>query len=98
MGSKVSNRLVRIQVLLTESEREAFRREAERQGQSLSGWLRESGVERLDESGDRRKITTQAGLQKFFAECDRREKGREPDWEGHLRVMDSSRGRGRSGT
>lgn len=94
----MSNRLVRIQVLLPESEREAFRREAERQGQSLSGWLRESGVERLDESGDRRKITTPAQLRKFFAACDRREQEREPDWKEHLSVIDASRGRGRSGT
>ena len=99
MGKKVRNHLVRIQVLLTEEEREAFRREAEKEGQSLSGWLRERGMRQLEESDrKRRTIATSAGLRKFFAGCDRREKEREPDWDEHLRVMDSSRRRGRSDT
>ena len=77
----------------------SFRRAAEQQGQSLSGWLREGSVERLDDNGAPRKFTTQAELKKFFAECHRREKGREPDWEDHLKVkVDTSRARGQSGT
>jgi hypothetical protein len=99
MSSKLHNKLVRIQVLLSESEREAFRREADRQGQSLSGWLRESGVERLDEKkGEKKKLSTVADLKRFFTECSRREKDREPDWDDHLKVMESSRRSGRSDT
>jgi len=97
MRSKLHNKPVRVQVLLTESEREAFRREAELRGQSLSGWLRESGIERLEEEREK-SISSAAELKRFFAECRRREKDREPDWKDHLRVMESSRGRGQSNT
>jgi hypothetical protein len=97
MRSRARNKPVRVQVLLTESEREAFRREAELRGQSLSGWLRESGIERLEEDAEKR-MSTAAELKKFFAECGHREKEREPDWSDHQRVMETSRGRGRSNT
>ena len=97
MSPKLHNKPVRVQVLLTEAEREAFRREAELRGQSLSGWLRESGIERLEEEREK-KISTTAELKRFFADCRRREKEREPDWKDHLRVIESSRRRGQSGT
>ena len=98
MRSKVSSRVVRVQVLMSESEREAFRREAERQGQSLSGWLRERGVETLEERRAEKQIATAADLRKFFTECRRRENEREPDWKKHLRVIEESRARGKSDT
>jgi hypothetical protein len=82
---------------MTESERDAFRHEAERRGQSLSGWLRESGIERLEEESEKR-ISTAADLKRFFAECRRQEKEREPDWKDHLRTIELSRNRGRSDT
>jgi hypothetical protein len=97
---KALNRLVRVQVLISETEREAFRVEAEREGQSLSGWLRERGLEGLDARSSRKKIGSVAELKKFFAACDRREKGRgeEPDWKEHLRVIDASRAAGQADT
>ncbi len=39
--------MTRIQVLLDEAEREEFRRQAEREGVSLSAWLRRAARERL---------------------------------------------------
>ncbi|HVR37923.1 MAG TPA: antitoxin [Thermoanaerobaculia bacterium] len=45
-----------------------------------------------------KKIATASDLRKFFAACRRRETEREPEWNAHLRMMDASRGRGRSGT
>jgi molybdopterin biosynthesis enzyme MoaB len=75
MRRKVDSKRVRIQVLLSESEREAFRREADREGQSLSSWLRESGVERLEgKKVEKKKRRTTAELKRFFSECTRREK------------------------
>jgi len=44
------------------------------------------------------KITSAADLRRFFKACDLREKGREPDWRAHLKVMDESRKAGRSRT
>ena len=39
--------MTRVQVLLEEQERGQFRREAEREGLSLSAWLRRAGQDRL---------------------------------------------------
>jgi hypothetical protein len=96
--AKAHNSTVRVQVLVDETEREAFRQVAEREGKSLSGWLRESAKERLEASKAANRITSVADLKKFFKACDLREKGREPDWQEHLRAMEESRATGRSDT
>lgn len=81
--------MIRVQVLLSEEEREALRRQAEREGQSLSGWIREAAVGKL-ESLDR-ALASGDELKEFFAERQDRERGREPDWEDHLEVIGRSR-------
>ncbi len=90
--------IVRVQVLIEATEREAFRQVAEQEGKSLSGWLRESALDRLEATKAAAKITSAADLRKFFKACDLREKGREPDWEEHLKTMEESRKTGRSHT
>jgi hypothetical protein len=90
--------IVRVQVLIKETEREAFRQVAEQEGKSLSGWLRESALDRLEARRAAAKIASAADLRKFFKACDLREKGREPDWEEHLATMEQSRATGRSRT
>ena len=87
----------RIQVLLDESEQEHFRQQALREGLSLSAWLRQAGQERL-RSRRGRRLSTQRELRDFFRAVDAREKGREPDWDEHLAVIDRSRASGSSGT
>jgi hypothetical protein len=84
--------------LIKEREREAFRQEAEREGKSLSGWLRESALDRLETTKAAAKMTLASDLRKFFKACDLREKGREADWEEHLKDMEQSRATGRSDT
>ena len=98
MARKLHNRQVRVQVLIEAEEREAFRRAAEEAGKSLSSWMRESALAKLDASGDAPRFKSAADLKKFFKACDLREKGREPDWDEHLRVINQSRGSGRSPT
>jgi CRISPR/Cas system CSM-associated protein Csm2 small subunit len=98
MATNAHNSIVRVQVLIKEREREAFRQVAEQEGKSLSGWLRESALDRLEATKAAAKITSPADLRKFFKACDRREKGREPEWEEHLKAMEESRETGRSGT
>lgn len=89
----------RVQVVLDEEEREVFRRAARAAGTSLSAWLREAGHQRIEEEERPGRIESLAELDAFFAECDRRAgPGREPDWERHREVIDSSRGSGASGT
>lgn len=90
--------MVRIQVLVDEKERETFRQLAEKEGLSLSGWLRRLATERAEHTSSRNRIGNLSELERFFRACDRREKGsgREPDWNEHLKVMERSRGEGRS--
>ena len=88
----------RVQVLLSPEEEEAFRRVAEREGMSLSAWLRQAGLARLESWSQRQRIRTVEALGLFFADCDEREQGPEPDWNDHLETMRRSRSRGDSGT
>jgi CRISPR/Cas system CSM-associated protein Csm2 small subunit len=98
MATNSHNSIVRVQVLIKEQEREAFRQVAEQEGKSLSGWLRESALDRLEATKASAKMTSAADLRKFFKACDRRENGREPDWEEHLKTIEESRKTGRSPT
>lgn len=80
----------RVQVVVSEEERERFRREAERRGQSLSSWMREAALERAAEQPVDRFATAE-DVRAFFAACDaEREEGREPDWEQHRMVIEDS--------
>jgi hypothetical protein len=88
----------RIQVVLDEKEREQFRREAASEGISLSAWMREAARERAASAGTRPRHLDAEGLRAFFAECDARETGSEPDWEQHLRVIEHSARSGGTGT
>ena len=90
----------RIQVLLDPEERELFRRLARQRGLSLSGWLREAALARATEEGRLAPLRTVEALRKFWAACDARAAGREPDWEEHLAVLDASKreGAGEVGT
>jgi hypothetical protein len=87
----------RVQVLVHEGEQEQFRQQAEREGLSLSAWLRCAGQERLGARRARR-LASLRDLKAFFRAVDAREKGREPDWEEHEAVVARSRASGQSGT
>lgn len=81
----------RIQIVVDEGEKERFRRGAEREGKTLSGWLRDLARERLEAQEERRRLDTVEELRAFFAASDEREgDAREPDWEEHRRVIDAS--------
>ncbi len=84
----------RVQVILSEAEREAFRRQAAAKKMSLSTWLREAGLKQLaaEQTGPLRTV---AELREFFGSLPE-EPGTEPDWDEHVRVMAESRRRGAS--
>jgi hypothetical protein len=88
----------RVQVLVSEQEKEAFREMAEREGVSLSAWLRKAGLERLAESEQRDRLDSPEKLRAFFAACDERESGAEPDWDDHKRMIEASKRSGASDT
>ncbi|HHQ48031.1 MAG TPA: antitoxin [Acidobacteria bacterium] len=84
----------RVQIVMDEMEREELRRAAARDGLSLSEWLRRAARERL-ETQRGSMMSSVEELRVFFEECDRREEGREPDWEEHRRMIEESRASGR---
>jgi len=84
----------RIQLVIDERERDAFRRRAQAEGRTLSEWLREAGRERLARS-EPGALSTARELARFFAACDAAEaEGREPDWDAHLATVQASRREG----
>lgn len=86
---------IRVQVVLDERERAAFRRQARLEGLSLSAWLREAGRERLSEQEGMPRFADRESLAAFFERCDRHAgEGKEPDWAEHRQVIDASRGEG----
>ncbi len=82
----------RIHVLIDAAEREAFRAQAQREGRSLSEWLREAGRARL-ESARGRVLRSPSELPAFFAALDARrgDERREEDWETVKQRIASSR-------
>jgi predicted kinase len=72
----------RIHVVIDATEREAFRAQAQRDGLSLSEWLREAARERLERARSRPLRTTD-DLEAFFRALDERrhDDGPEEDWE-----------------
>ena len=87
----------RVQVVMDEIEREAFRQAAAREGLSLSDWLRRAARQRL-ESAVLPELSSVENLRAFFRECDAREQGTEPDWQQHRAVIEESKAKGRSAT
>ena len=87
----------RVQVVMDEIEREAFRQAAAREGLSLSDWLRRAARDRL-ESAAIPKLSSVEELRAFFSECDSRELGAEPDWQQHRTVIEESKATGRTAT
>ncbi len=80
----------RIHVVLDERERAAFQARADVEGRSLSEWLRLAARERLERERPARIVSAE-DLAAFFAACDLRETGQEPDWAEHLAIGDRSR-------
>lgn len=79
----------RIHIVVDEEEKERFRRQAAREGKSLSAWLRTAARERLSRR-ERPALDDVEELRTFFEACDERETAPEPDWEEHRRVIDRS--------
>ena len=84
---------VRIHLVMAEEEKARMERAAKAQGLTLSAWLREAARERL-ESVAPPGLSSVGELRGFFAQCDGRETGREPDWEAHRQVIEASKTRG----
>lgn len=86
----------RVQVILDDKEVSEFKSQALRESKSLSAWLRSAGKKMLEMNQRKKQLSEYQSLKHFFDQCNEREKGIEPDWEEHKRlILDSSRGNNR---
>lgn len=80
----------RIHIVLDRAEKEQFQRRADREGKSLSAWLRDAARAQLADEAARESLDSEESLEAFFRDCDAREQGEEPDWPAHRRVIEKS--------
>lgn len=81
----------RVHIVVAAEDRAAYRAAADRQGLTLSAWLREAADAKLAEQ-EAAALATVEDLDQFFAACDEREgDGPEPDWSEHRAVIEASR-------
>jgi hypothetical protein len=85
----------RVQVILKPEEKVRLQRQAEREGTSLSAWLRQVALERLAQSAEAESLGSVPQLRDFWKRCAAIEEGQESDWEQQRSVIEHSR---RSGT
>lgn len=84
----------RIHLVLPAEEKERYRAIAEREGTTLSRWIREAVREKATKYDVSRQLDTLEDLESFFQECDQLHQGTEapePDWEEHERLIHQSR-------
>lgn len=87
--------MARVQILMSDEDRERFVYQAKREGMTLSAWLRLAARERLKAKQKQKPFESVEELEEFFRQSDeRRGDGVEPDWEDHLKVINESKMRG----
>jgi hypothetical protein len=88
----------RIHIVLQSDEKERYRALAEREGSSLSAWIRTAVREKAAGYEAARRLGSREALADFFKSLDRdhdaERAGPEPDWEQHLSTIAASRTRG----
>lgn len=90
--------VTRIHILVDETAKARYQGQAKREGKSLGAWMREAAQEKLEAMASSRRIDSPDELRRFFQACDVRERGSEPDWDEHRRVIDRSRTAGLDAT
>ena len=87
--------MARVQLVMSDDDRDSYVHQARREGMSLSAWLRAAARERLERRQRVRQFESPEEVEEFFRSCAALEGPEtEPDWSEHLRVMGESRGRG----
>ncbi|MEM5788220.1 MAG: hypothetical protein AAGU11_12950 [Syntrophobacteraceae bacterium] len=77
---------IRVQVILDEEDFSKFKAEASKESKSLSSWLRDAGRSALERRKTKRMVDPEE-LSIFFEERRAKEKGMEPDWDEHKRLI-----------
>ena len=78
--------------MISDEDRDGFVRQAQREGMTLSEWLRTAAHERLNHQQRAGSFASTAEIDAFFLECDDLPgPSSEPNWGEHLNVIDGSR-------
>ncbi|MDR3553696.1 MAG: hypothetical protein P4L55_02960 [Syntrophobacteraceae bacterium] len=77
---------IRVQVILDEEELSKFKAEASRESKSLSAWLRDAGRSVLAQKRAKQMAEPEE-LRLFFEQRQTREKGMEPEWDEHKKLI-----------
>ena len=85
----------RVPLMISDEDRDGFVRQAQREGMTLSEWLRTAAHERPNHQQRAGSFASTAEIDAFFLECDDLPgPSSEPNWGEHLNVIDGSRRRG----
>ena len=85
--------MARVQLIISDQDRERFARQARREGMTFSAWLRAAAQARVEEQ--RRRFSSLDELEEFFRWCDALDGPEiEPEWSEHLEVIGRSRAAG----
>lgn len=83
--------MARVQCVIPDEDRDRFVHQAQREGMTLSAWLRAAAGQRLEEQQQSHPFESPADLEEFFRACDALAgPRREPDWQEHLAVINES--------
>ncbi len=84
--------MARIQLIVSDSDRDMFVSQAKREGMSLSAWLRAAARDRLGKTPPQKTFESSQDLEEFFRWCDTLPGPEvEPDWEEQKKIINEPR-------
>lgn len=87
--------MARVQLVMSDEDRDRFSHQARSEGLTLSAWLRAAARERLEARQRVVPFESPAELERFFRTCDTLEGPEmESEWSEHLALINESRRRG----
>ena len=91
--------MARVNLVISDYDRDRFIDQARREGMTLSAWLTAAARERLEKAHRARPFDSPEDVEEFFRAGDTAAgPGREPDWREHLDAIYRSRRHGVPGT
>lgn len=89
--------MARVQLVMSDEDRDRYFQQARREGMTLSAWLRAAARERLEARQQVAPFKSPGELEKLFRACDTLPGPEmEPEWSEHLTLINESRRRGTS--
>ena len=91
--------MARVQLVIPDADKARFVHQAQREGLTLSAWIRAAAHERLSQRQKTGRFRSSEELRAFFDRIHalddlENEPAREPDWEEHLAVINESKMKG----